>query len=319
MNERTTFIRQLMSHILEGVRLPKLQVERAVGPVLGFFLENVLTATLAEDEELSGRYRMLCPEFPLLKKSANNLQSTNIDWLLYNETRQELVFLELKTANSSFSGEQAVTYLETKWKVLDKGAAFLSEDLEQIEKASLENQKYAFVRQMLEERLPGGLSALAACHSLRVMYLVPAPMKESTPQLQRMDKALSFSELKEEIVSPFADEWRAICQALRQLDDKPLPPETARKNYQDLESFEHIKALCTDRGAQIVVGFMGGEAALSQASPESLQQRKYKWDLAQAGLGSKHPANWIAGDRFVEIVGRLGCKGLSGSDQSAQA
>ena len=50
MNERTTFIRQLMSHILEGVRIPKLQVERAVGPVLGFFLEDVLTATLAEDE-----------------------------------------------------------------------------------------------------------------------------------------------------------------------------------------------------------------------------------------------------------------------------
>ena len=41
MNERTTFIRQLMSHILEGVRIPKLQVERAVGPVLGFFLEDV--------------------------------------------------------------------------------------------------------------------------------------------------------------------------------------------------------------------------------------------------------------------------------------
>lgn len=305
MNERTVFIEQLMSHILEGVRIPKLQIERAVGPVLGFFLADVLTATLADDEELSGRYRMLCPEFPLLKKSVQSLQSTNIDWLLYNETRQELVFLELKTANSSFSGEQALTYLETKLKVFDKGAAFLTEDLEQIEKASLENQKYAFVRQLLEERLPGGLPALAACHSLRVMYLVPAPMKESTPHLQRMDNALSFSELKEEIDSPFAEEWRAICQVLRQLDDKPLPAETARKNYQDLVSFEGIQALCSERGAQIVVGFMGGETALLQASPESLQQRKYKWDVAQAGLGSKHPANWIAGDRFTEIVKRL--------------
>ena len=305
MNERTTFIRQLMSHILEGVRIPKLQVERAVGPVLGFFLEDVLTATLAEDEELSGRYRMLCPEFPLLKKSASNLQSTNIDWLLYNETRQELLFLELKTASTSFSGDQALTYLETKLKVLDQGAAFLSEDLDLIEQASLEHQKYAFIRQLLAERLSGGLPALAACHSLRVMYLVPAPMKESTPHLQRMDKALSFSELKEEIDSPFADEWRVICQALKQLDDKPSPSETAGKNYQDLVSFERIKALCSERGAQIVVGFMGGETALLQASPESLQQRKYKWDGALEGQGRKHHANWIAGDRFAEVVKRL--------------
>ena len=307
MNENTQFITQLMAHILEGVRIPKVQVERAVGPILGFFIADVLTKTLKDDDELRGQYRMLSPEFPLLKKHGN-LQSTNIDWLLYNETRKELVFLELKTARSSFSPEQAVIYLENKLKVLDKGAAFLVEDLEKIGAASSEQQKYEFVRRIIEERFPGGSSAMAACHSVKIIYLVPAPVRENSEHLKRIDKVLSFSELADEIEGPFADEWRAICHALRQLDGSAGPGSDNHKlkmtgrNYQGRESFKKIKSLCAERGAQIVVGFTGGETALQEASTDSLLQRQYKWDLTEGGQGSKHDANWIAGDRFFEIV-----------------
>lgn len=101
----TGFLSHLIAHLLEGCQIPKVQVERSIGPVLGVFLAEVLTATLKDDEALSGRYRMLCPEFPLVKE--NSLQSTNIDFLLYNERRESLVFLELKTAGSSFSADQA--------------------------------------------------------------------------------------------------------------------------------------------------------------------------------------------------------------------
>lgn len=311
------FLSHLMAHLLEGSQIPKVQVERSVGPVLGFFLAEVLSATLKDDGALSGRYRMLCPEFPLAKK---NNQSTNIDFLLYNEDRQALVFLELKTAGSSFSPEQAVIYLENKLKVLDHSAAYLVNDLERIKASSSEPQKYAAVQQLLETRFPGGMGAMAQCRQLHVIYLVPAQLKERDPHLKRMDKALSFGELAMDIDGPFAEEWATIGQTLQQLDDnvKSNPSSTisdssGHLNYQDRVDFEAIKALCSERGAQIVVGFAGGEAALRQSDLKQLRQRAFKWDVAEGGQGNKQALNWVAGNRFIDIVLSLeaACTGLN--------
>ena len=318
------FLSHLMAHLLEGSQIPKVQVERSVGPVLGFFLAQVLTATLKDDGALSGRYRMLCSEFPLAK--GNSLQSTNIDFLLYNEDRQALVFLELKTAGSSFSPDQAVIYLENKLKVLDHGAAYLVSDLERIKAASSEPQKYAAVQQMLETRFPGGMGAMAQCRQLHVIYLVPAQLKERDPHLKRMDKALSFGELAMDIDGPFAEEWATIGQTLQQLDNnvKPNPSSTisdsGHLNYQDRVDFEAIKALCSERGTQIVVGFAGGEAALRQSDLQQLRQRAFKWDVAEGGQGNKQAVNWVAGNRFIDIVLSLeaACTGLNEpSDESS--
>lgn len=312
------FLSHLMAHLLEGSQIPKVQVERSIGPVLGFFLAEVLTATLKDDGALSGRYRMLCPEFPLAK--GNSLQSTNIDFLLYNEDRQALVFLELKTAGSSFSPDQAVIYLENKLKVLDHSAAYLVHDLERIKASSSEPQKYAAVQQMLETRFPGGMGAMAQCRELYVIYLVPAQLKERDGHLlKRVDKALSFGELAMDIDGPFAEEWATIGQTLQQLDNnvKPNPSsiisDSGHLNYQDRVDFDGIKALCSERGAQIVVGFAGGEAALRQSDLKQLRQRAFKWDVAEGGQGNKQALNWVAGNRFIDIVLSLeaACAGLS--------
>lgn len=306
MTQPALFIHQLMVHILEGNQIPKVQLERVVGPILGFFLAEVLTTTLQKDEGFSGQYRMLCPEFPLLKPVGR--QSSNIDWLLYNETRQELVFLELKTASGSFCAKQAVTYLEKRLQVLDQGAGFLAEDLKKIEKASLAADKYAFVQKMLAERFPGGLEALKACRKAQVMYLVPATaLQQEACHFNRMDKVLTFSELADQIDDPFASEWYTICHALRQLDggSQPIPPKAAPENYQAHNDFEQIKRLCRDKEAHIIVGFMGGEQALQQANLTYLRQRTYKWDRTNGGHGYKHQANWINGDRFLEVVNRI--------------
>lgn len=313
------FLSHLMAHLLEGSQIPKVQVERSVGPVLGFFLAEVLTATLKDDGALSGRYRMLCPEFPLAK--GNSLQSTNIDFLLYNEDRQALVFLELKTAVSSFLPAQAVTYLENKFKVQAQSAAYLVSDLERIKISSSEPQKYAAVQQMLETRFPGGMGAMAQCRELYVIYLVPAQLKERDGHLlKRVDKALSFGELAMDIDGPFAEEWATIGQTLQQLDNnvKPNPSSTISdsghlNNYQDRVDFDGIKALCSERGAQIVVGFAGGEAALRQSDLKQLRQRAFKWDVAEGGQGNKQALNWVAGNRFIDIVLSLeaACAGLS--------
>ncbi|MDD3355213.1 hypothetical protein [Zoogloea sp.] len=230
--------------------------------------------------------------------------------MLYNETRRELVFLELKTDGGSFSADQAMIYLQNKMKVMEEGAAFLLEDLSTIEAAS-KSQKYASIREMIETRFPGAEEALAACHTLRVIYLVPAAMKESSLHLSRMDEALSFGELASEIGGRFAEEWRVIHTALQQLDQAGSLKQKAKnsggaaENYQGRLDFERIQALCRDQGAQVVVGFEGGEAVLKAAGREYLQKRVFKWDNVTGGSGIKQSANWIQGDRFIEIVEQI--------------
>src|SRR4051794_2891225 len=103
-----TFTETLMDQILESAMIPKVQVERAVGPLLSIFLAPVLSATLRADPALSGELTLLCPEFPLKKDGVN--QSTNIDWLLLNPARRQLLFVELKTADTSLDAAQSAIY-----------------------------------------------------------------------------------------------------------------------------------------------------------------------------------------------------------------
>ena len=102
------FIETLMHHIIEAAMIPKSQVERAVGPILSMFLDVVLTETFRNDQDLSGSLVMVSPEFPL--KKIDNWQSTNIDWLMYNTQRQQLLLVELKTSDTSTNDAQNFIY-----------------------------------------------------------------------------------------------------------------------------------------------------------------------------------------------------------------
>ena len=104
---REVFIEQLMAHITRLTMIPKVQVERAIGPILGLFIAELLST------KWSKRVEMICEEFPLRKVNGIlTYQSTNIDWLLYNRSDDQLVFLELKTAYTSFDPVQKDIYLE---------------------------------------------------------------------------------------------------------------------------------------------------------------------------------------------------------------
>ena len=135
-----TFVEALMNHIMEGTMIPKVQIERAVGPILSMFLAEVLTETLRGDQALSGPIAMICPEFPF--KKPDNSQSTNIDWLMYNRERRQLIFLELKTCDADVDATQNAIYHAKQEAVRTRGGAFLIEDLEQVMKASDKHGKY---------------------------------------------------------------------------------------------------------------------------------------------------------------------------------
>ena len=96
----TAFAQALIERIMEGTMIPKVQTEREVGPILDLFLEGLLTEAFREDPQLSGPIATVCREFPF--KKPDSRQSTNIDWLMRNAEREQLIFVELKTADTSF-------------------------------------------------------------------------------------------------------------------------------------------------------------------------------------------------------------------------
>jgi hypothetical protein len=135
-----TFVDARMEHILEQVMTPKVQVERIVGPILGMIIKDVLS------KKYTDCFEMITPEFPLRKAPLDGwytCQSTNIDYLLYSTRKDALVFVELKTTDTTYEPEQARIYLDVIEQIEEEGAFFLLRDVEDISRASRESGKYA--------------------------------------------------------------------------------------------------------------------------------------------------------------------------------
>ena len=301
------FVEALMDHIMEGAIIPKVQIERAVGPILSMFLADVLTETLRDDPTLSGSIAMICPEFPL--KKADNNQSTNIDWLMYNRERQQLLFVELKTSDTSFDTGQNQIYRAIRDAVRSDGGSFLMEDLEQLKNASTEAGKYRYI---LEKRLSLFKTEITACHDARIIYLIPKSVEH---KLQgRADKVFSFGMLSNSITGSFAEEWSVIRSHLCVLDDSSrhsrnhqlasVPVENRAANFTDRTDFHSIVDLCKKHGDAIIVGFDGGVVAFASQDLGSLERRMYKWDNVVGGAGNKVLSNWIPGSLFSDIISK---------------
>ena len=202
-----TFTEALMRHIVDHVKIPKVQVERAIGPILGMFIVEVLSAKLDDCLEL------ISPEFPL-RKTLSTYQSTNIDWLLYSTKHDQLVFLELKTTDSTFEREQAEIYLAVIRKIRENGSSFLVSDVMEIGSASKERGKYEEVLSRI-----GRDKRYARCRNARLVYLAPKMMVDAKGEI--LDSGvewLTFQDLPEQISSRFAREWGVIRKHLVELD-----------------------------------------------------------------------------------------------------
>lgn len=71
--------------------------------------------------------------------------------------------------------------------------------------------------------------------------------------------------------------------------------------------FDGIVARCRRDGAAVWVGFSGGARKLEGDDLARLRVRPWKWDRADNPLNArKDRANWIPGDRVLEILHRLG-------------
>jgi hypothetical protein len=304
-----SFIGAMMDHILEGMMIPKVQIERVVGPILSMFLEDVLTETLRGDSLTSGRFAMICPEFPFKKDGSR--QSTNIDWLMYNLDRRQLVFLELKTSDSSVDLEQSAIYHAKQTAVRHAGGSFLIEDLKELRDASGEHGKYSYI---IEKKVTPRAAEIAGCRDAVILYLAP---RSAERKLQgHADKLLTFSMLSDSIPGPFAEEWSTIHPRLCALDESskqvrnqrskaasaPVPMPQRQANWQGTLNFPAMFDLCRQRGDEVVIGFTGGKEAFIGKRLFELQNRpSYKWDLAE-NMARKKWSDWLLGTEVIKML-----------------
>lgn len=304
---REVFLEELMTHIMDLTMIPKVQVERAIGPILGMFLAELLSTLWTKTLGHPVQVEMICEEFPL-RKAPGTCQSTNIDWLLYNVSDDELVFLELKTADTSFDPLQEDAYLDLIKRIgeSESESLFLFTDLEEIMEHSLEPKKYGKVLECVRKCVEKN-PRLSNCRKAKLVYLAPAAIHPTTPRPGV--KWMSFGDLPDRVSDNLAVEWGIIRRALVKLDSITRHSRNGameggnRRNYGDTRRFEEMVRLCEESGNTILVGFEGGARKLRAATLDELKNRQaFKWDYTEGGTGFKDTRNWIPGQQFLRII-----------------
>lgn len=300
MSLEKSFIEVLMEKVMDGVMIPKYQVERAVAPILDVFIENVISTLL------DSKVEVISPEFPILKNrsagsDSSGCTSTNIDWLMFNWTRNEIIFLELKTTDTTFRDPQSKIYSKIKREIGEGNAGLLVEGVEKIRRASSEFEKYDYILSKLK-KFP-----MQDCSNARIVYIAP----ESCQILGQVDLRLTFSQLPKHVDTPYPKEWVCVREKLERLDQINLWSRNYRsqsmgqKNFEAKLNCQEVRQLCLDAGDDVVIGFQGGLKALQQTNPTLLLARKYKWDHAVSRSNSKNIRNWIPGSRFLSVVDEM--------------
>jgi len=319
-----SFWSKLLAHIVEGGRrTPKFQVERAIGPILGFFLPKAISELLNSERHAHRKGQSnvvtLAAEFPL-RKPGTGYQSTNIDWLMYDTSSNELLLVELKTEIASFQGDQLETYLElaataNPWKGMKEG-------FDNICKVT-KSPKYTYAGKQLREVLDNCPDVENA--RVRVVYLAPKataaafdeavkkfkPSKPTSALASDSAVCFFFEDLArfangtaKDDLAPYRDK---LFSALTPLDlglglDGSTEAEASKKNYRGRLSLDEVLRNCKE-DKSILVGFTGGSKTLAQQDFAHLENRLFKWDNAgDKGVGTKKPDNWIEAEQFLKIV-----------------
>lgn len=188
------FLRKLLDELADLDKTPKFQLERAISPLLGIFINDII------NKVFDAKVIISIPEFPL--KKPKNKQSTNIDWLSIDNENKTLYCIELKTDTHSFRDKQLEVYTEIREKIIRDGAEFLFQELKQIAPKSNRKEKY---RRLLEKIDIQKLD-FSLYKNFEIIYLVPDDSKLKAENVTRID----LSELPFNIDTAFKQEWWQI-------------------------------------------------------------------------------------------------------------
>ncbi len=139
--------------LLKNKEFPNYHAERRIDIFINYFIERILSSYLSKD------VKFICPEFPI-KKETSNL-STKLDYLC--TTNDEIIFVELKTDDSSFKEQQADIYLNCEWEKCLK-------DLEAIMSA-VKKKSHKLKYEVLNNTITS--LKFKTTPSIRIIYLSP--------------------------------------------------------------------------------------------------------------------------------------------------
>ena len=249
------FTETLITSIVKNRDMPKVQVEREIGPILEIFLEAAVNKLAADglknhlileddgdgkEQSVSvfdrGEYWLVAGEFPL-KTSSDNDQSVTIDYLMVHEAKgsddKTLYFVELKTDSSSFKPPQYKNYSSVIEEIQKEGnsAEFLAAFLDDLVKKNSKYKKYANEifgdDQGMKGRLPRKF--WNEIRRAKLVYLAPARLfrenkrrgKEAMIALNKTPR-VTFADLYDKenpITHSLTYDWQVITRAMLVLDE----------------------------------------------------------------------------------------------------
>lgn len=303
-------LKDVLDGVLEYAKFPKVQLERAIGPMLHRFMAPLVSALLGGAE-----VQMVAAEFPLEIDGRGNLQSFNIDWLLYVPSEQRLVLVELKTHSGGYRQAQSDQYIDVQDKILQGNfAEKMQRFVRDVARAS-HSDKYEHVLAQVErlKNLPMLRSTL--------IYLVPEqgagrPM-EFGSDVRGTDKDqmwVNFSTLADlPVPVSYQPAWHVLGDTLRQIDQKSRVSERQEfaAYYQARADFQSMLEKAEQYPERILIGFIGGLKALKSTELAILKARIFKFDFLSNGHDGdvlslqpsrKQYRNWISGKEFLATV-----------------
>jgi hypothetical protein len=202
-------IDQLFDHMDEWRHLPSYQLERRSDIFFSVYLCSILEVKFGE--EIEG----IIPEFPVrigtIQPEARTNRSFKIDYLAKVKGKNSVVFLELKTDDSSRRGKQD-WYLNRAQEV---GLVSLLNGLKKICRATSAKGKYRFLLEKLQSMgllavtKEGDIHIAPVEYSSKVVYLQPN-------NVDGKENVVSFREAAEIIERENDDLSERFAQSLRE-------------------------------------------------------------------------------------------------------
>lgn len=184
-------IESLFNNLKTWIEFPKYQAERRLDVFFGLYLEDILKRCRNELFRKED-HLVLIPEFPLQKNDTNN-ECTNIDYLVFNTTKQSVHAIELKTDNHSIDDEQIKYYHKFKDNIELKELF----DFVKRPRTGRSGKKYKALYKYIKD------SALEDCSTKgNVIYLLPLELQ--TIKDEGFD-SIPFSEIVEKM-KPYTSE-----------------------------------------------------------------------------------------------------------------
>ena len=204
------FAADLAARIIQYARIPKLQVERIVGPILTIFLEEIINQLLDFSIDGPDAIRLIAPEWPIKKE--RNHQSTNIDWLMIQPGKRRLFLVELKTDTGSSNPRQLKIYQRVTKLIRQDSARYLLTNAERIRDKSKHKWKYNVLLKCAEPYR----EQLNQIREAKIIYIVPSRMKKDLKEAGI--RVYGLNELPHELRGPKHEVWRTLRSALGALE-----------------------------------------------------------------------------------------------------